>query len=221
MASEVEEFENARIRAAAITQRDPETADILKALIDKGKRFQELWLETTSDVREYEVKPMRQRLKELQDLLATDSIERMEEALRIHYKEPVRPVSHYCKAFEDWGNVLRERLAEIEKEPEEHAENCNSIKNPPPGGYCNCARYWSEQDKRWMTPVVEALNHLQLPIRKSNLLFRLIYLGEPLRTEKCPEHKGHWTGCWFDRSCDCQSGYDVTGWLPTPKSEAG
>jgi hypothetical protein len=59
---------------------------------------------------------------------------------------------------------------------------------------------------------------------KSNLLYRLIYLREPLREEKCPKHQGRWSGCAFGTYCDCQKiinpadglvYYDsnVTGWL--------
>ena len=60
---------------------------------------------------------------------------------------------------------------------------------------------------------------------KSNLLFRLLYLREPLRTEKCPKHDGRWSGCsWSKPYCDCQKVIDpvtghvvydsnVTGWL--------
>lgn len=55
---------------------------------------------------------------------------------------------------------------------------------------------------------------------KSNLLFRLFYLGEGLRTEKCPEHEGRWSGCHFfhDGPHACQCGYDVTGWLPNERT---
>jgi hypothetical protein len=66
-----------------------------------------------------------------------------------------------------------------------------------------------------------------LRIRKSNLLYRLLYRREQLRTVACPAHKGHWAG--YDSQfegerdyavCECQyleSGHwalDVTGWLP-------
>jgi hypothetical protein len=54
-------------------------------------------------------------------------------------------------------------------------------------------------------------------IRKSNLLSRLIYAGEPVRTKPCPVHKGRWSGCTLpeDTKCDgaCMHGSNVTGWL--------
>lgn len=49
---------------------------------------------------------------------------------------------------------------------------------------------------------------------KSNLLYRLLYLGQPLRTEKCPTHDGHWSGYGWGDPCACQVGNDITGWLP-------
>jgi len=58
---------------------------------------------------------------------------------------------------------------------------------------------------------------LRLSIIKSCLLHRMIYLGEPLRTEKCPIHQGQWSGIKFERcphGCDATCGCS-TGWLPT------
>jgi hypothetical protein len=63
-------------------------------------------------------------------------------------------------------------------------------------------------------------------IAKSNLLYRLLYLGERLRTEPCPRHRGVWSG-YKDSApfCDCQYlesgtvGFDVTGWLPVNIAE--
>jgi hypothetical protein len=59
-----------------------------------------------------------------------------------------------------------------------------------------------------------------LGIRKSNLLARLLYAGEELRTEKCPVHKGRWTGYSQELKCVNERypfGCDYTGWLPTEK----
>lgn len=54
-----------------------------------------------------------------------------------------------------------------------------------------------------------ALDAILLDIRKSSLLARLIYGGEKLRTRKCPEHKGVWSG--ID---PCEHGCGETGWVP-------
>lgn len=101
--------------------------------------------------------------------------------------EPVRAVSEYCNAFRAWRDAIAQR---VEREPED------------------------SENQRW-TDYLEALDELHLPIVKSNLLARLIYGGEELRTEPCPEHKGHWSGCvWEDLPCGCVVGANVTGWLP-------
>lgn len=107
--------------------------------------------------------------------------------------EPMLPVSDYCTAmFIDWPRSLRERLAE---------PDC------------------SEYERTQWEPVVAAFDAIYpLPILKSNYLARRIYGGEPHRIEKCPVHKGHWSGCYppdtEDGSCECVSGMNTTGWLP-------
>jgi hypothetical protein len=53
-----------------------------------------------------------------------------------------------------------------------------------------------------------------LNLQKSNLLWRLIYRGQPLRTEMCPLHQGQWSGCaWDPCPHGCSDGNNVTGWL--------
>lgn len=107
-----------------------------------------------------------------------------EQQLAQHYGEPVRPVSAYCEAFEQWFDIIRTTaLARAKDDP--------------------------------LRTLGEALNGvaftLPLAIRKSSLLWRLIYGGEPLRTERCPTHWGVWSGLpSFGNDCEC----DLTGWLP-------
>jgi hypothetical protein len=51
-----------------------------------------------------------------------------------------------------------------------------------------------------------------LAVHKSNLLARLLYSGEKLRTKMCPIHKGKWSGVeWPGEACPhkCQ----LTGWI--------
>jgi hypothetical protein len=95
-----------------------------------------------------------------------------------------------------------------------------SIRIAPVTDVCDAMTAWGEATglHRWPT---------QLEAMKSCLLARLVYLGEPVRTEMCPRHQGHWSGCRFDYSpegaCDCQKvltlegevvyGSNVTGWL--------
>jgi hypothetical protein len=98
-----------------------------------------------------------------------------------------------CKAFELWFQAI----AQMQKERPEQFE----------------------QDQTWGR-ALDARMALGIAIRKSNLLYRLIYLGERLRTEPCPEHKGRWSGYGWGRICACQDyehggyGPDLTGWLP-------
>jgi hypothetical protein len=68
----------------------------------------------------------------------------------------------------------------------------------------------------WMKRSSPVAARLQLDITKSCLLHRLIYGGEPLRSEQCPIHHGEWSGSRPDPCpAGCSYGYDITGWLPT------
>jgi len=103
--------------------------------------------------------------------------------LAAFYGEPVLPVSAYCNAFATWLDALAEKY----RDP----------------AHTQYAPAW--------------LRHrdgadILLAIRKSNLLYRLIYCGEPLRERKCPLHQGVWSGIG-----DCVHGCHQTGWLPNEK----
>lgn len=86
--------------------------------------------------------------------------------------------------------------------------------------HCAALREWVRVmgESGYAPHVAEAFNSVYLNLMKSNLAHRLVYLGEPVRTEPCPKHKGHWSGCRFfdDDPCECMSGSNVTGWLPPP-----
>jgi hypothetical protein len=121
--------------------------------------------------------------------------------LEKHFREPVMPVRQYCAALNLWASAQRDkatRLAEIENPGPYEIESAK-----------DAARFANE------------VGHVFLQIEKSNLLHRLIYQRESLRTEACPVHKGKWSGCvWDDKPCGCQGvqaggfGSNVTGWLP-------
>lgn len=70
--------------------------------------------------------------------------------------------------------------------------------------------------KEWRREFRDHWRFMRLAIYKSNLLSRLIYSGEQLRTTPCPKHKGRWSGCVWDAQCECMCGSNVTGWLPNP-----
>jgi hypothetical protein len=127
--------------------------------------------------------------------LSGEEVAAYEGALARHYGEPVRPVSRYCKAFETWARALDER-----KERVEALSDDDPRKQP--------------ETNDALTKIADLSFLIALSIRKSNLLYRLIYEDQPLRTEMCPEHQGRWSGCVWDEYCECMDGYDVTGWLP-------
>ena len=123
----------------------------------------------------------------------TDSLEELAK----HFKQPVRLVSEYCDALYTWLDVVRK----------EHGEDAGpqfqDVRHP-----------WSK--------LLEAEGTVRLAIEKSCLLNRLIYMGQKLRSEKCPIHKGRWSGyghCHNDPPCHIAPGYDITGWLPEEGDE--
>lgn len=121
--------------------------------------------------------------------LTDEQASKMLAKLADYYGQPVMPVSVYCRALETWASCIS-RL--------NFAEN---------------AETWQQGYSYF-----KVLNHLLIDIKKSNLLARLIYGGEKLRTKECPEHKGHWSGLSFPgqecpHGCDRTNG-NYTGWLP-------
>lgn len=58
---------------------------------------------------------------------------------------------------------------------------------------------------------------LRLAIDHSDLLCRLLYGGEALRTIRCPEHLGRWSGvempAHWPHTNRCPHGCGLTGWL--------
>jgi hypothetical protein len=98
--------------------------------------------------------------------------------------------------------------------------------------YCEALRAWAnaveeavERDptNEELKGKNERIRAVRLDISKSNMLYRLLYLGEPVRTEMCPVHKGRWSGCVGpEQECPhCMSGSDVTGWkVPSAEDRA-
>lgn len=130
----------------------------------------------------------RTRLPEPDDVrLARSVMER-------HYREPVRPVSHYCERLALYPEALDIAIAEH---------------NPEMGGVCG--PFGSKEQAIVVRDGLRELAHWAI---KSNLLARLLYADEPLRTERCPEHKGRWSGCHLE-PCPhgCNDGSNLTGWI--------
>lgn len=112
-------------------------------------------------------------------------VEEMLKKLSSHFGEPVMPVSRYCRALKTWVH----QIVELNEEKPE-----DKLGRPK---HHQGEAYW------------EHLHHILIDVQKSNLLYRLIYQGEPLRSKKCPEHNGRWSGLGV-----CQHGCDLTGWIP-------
>lgn len=118
--------------------------------------------------------------------------------------------NEYARAFEAWLSVVRL-----------HADDVAALKNAiadfravaddgtARGVEDFCAEAWAL--------LGDDHDGLRITIEHSCLLYRMVYLGEPIRTEACPLHKGRWSGIRFtspcphgcDTACGC-----VTGWLP-------
>ncbi len=105
--------------------------------------------------------------------------------LEQHYGQPVMPVESYCAALKIWAAIIVEN-------------NRTSLLK-----YGHGSTYF------------HVLNDVIRDITKSNLLGRLIYGKQKLRTRKCPTHEGRWSGCTPNPCPDgCSDGINVTGWLP-------
>ena len=107
------------------------------------------------------------------------------ERLEKFYGVPVLPLSAFCDGMGTW-------MDGIIKNNTDPALNKRGMHH----GY----KYY------------EALNQMRIDIMKSNLLGRLFYAKERLRTCMCPVHKGHYSGeaMFFQK---CPQLCDGTGWL--------
>jgi hypothetical protein len=122
----------------------------------------------------------------------------MQAALEQFYGQRVTTVSSYCGALYTWLNVVQD------------------------SGYLG-ERLGLGRDETRDNIINATLTHLRLSLEKSNLAFRLLYLGEKVRTKKCPVHDGHWTFGFPDGindgkgTCEhCMSagnGWNIPGWI--------
>ena len=175
--------------------------------------------------------------------MTDDEAKAMLAALSEHYKCPVMPVDRYCEALRVWQSALSSRFvrklgecfpilvrSDADQNTNEaiesralysevlrlHKENrlysAVELRNDP--------RLYEFGRLAEMSEEIERVGSVFLQISNSNLLWRLIYQGEELRKEMCPVHKGTWSGYGFDEPyCECQHGFDITGWLPNKPAE--
>jgi hypothetical protein len=118
-----------------------------------------------------------------------EELKEMLEELREHYGERVAPISEYCEAFETWVGVLEQNYRDALKAGGKKAAE---------------AVHGAE--------IVPHFSQIRLLINKSYFLARLVYGGEKLRTEKCPIHKGEWSGQAMLMG-DCPHQCDGSGFL--------
>lgn len=116
--------------------------------------------------------------------LTDEEAEALLKKLSKHYGQPVMPVRRYCDALWTWMDCVEDAYKEDGAKPTSK-----------------------------FADIAPRMRSLRTAIQKSNLLWRLIYGGEPLRTKKCPVHQGHWSGLPHPDN-DCEHGCELTGWIP-------
>jgi hypothetical protein len=128
-----------------------------------------------------------------------DDVRLARSVMERHYREPVQPVTRYCERLLQYAAALDVAIQRHPPEPNEgpHDPTCG------PFGSVETA-----------VMVRDALRELGHWAPKSNVLGRLLYGDEPLRTRECPEHEGRWSGCHME-ACPhgCDDGSNWTGWL--------
>lgn len=119
--------------------------------------------------------------------------EKMLEQLSKHYRQPVLPLNRFCDAITTWMRAIEQNNTE-EEARREH----------PLGR-------WRPEDQHGHS-YWQHLGKIKTDIRKSGLLYRLLFKGEKLRTRRCPVHRGHQMLGPSKEACPHGCGF--TGWLP-------
>lgn len=132
---------------------------------------------------------------EKKEIRSTEEARELARRLEQFYKEPVLPLHKFCGAIELWMDRIVKN-------------NTDAALLRGEGG--------QEQGHEYF----KFLNQMRIDIRKSNLLGRMLYAKEPLRTRMCPLHKGHYNGeaMFFQK---CPHLCDGTGWLREREKDGG
>lgn len=125
--------------------------------------------------------------------LTNEQANDMMRQLSEHFGEPVMPLKAFCFTMRRWVDCIEQGVQDRKAE------------NDGLGRGGNQHQHGQEY--------VAQLGHILTDIAKSDLLGRLFYGHEQVRTVKCPEHKGHWVGIESDTNF-CKHGCGFTGWLP-------
>lgn len=130
---------------------------------------------------------------ESKQALSEDEARNMLQLLEDYYGEPVLPLRKFCGAITLWMDCIKKNNAEPLL---------------PRGRLSHGYKYF------------QLLDQIYVDIRKSNLLGRLLYAKEKIRTRMCPLHKGHWDGeAMFFKKCPHLC--DGTGWLRESMENGG
>lgn len=119
----------------------------------------------------------------IKDTILKKVADEYRESLQEFYGEPVKPMSNFCDAITTWFRCI---------------ENANT--DPELKKHCHQGSDYYRH-----------LRHIEIDIRKSNLLARLLYSNEKFRTKMCPEHKGSLHLGFYDKPCPYNC--DYTGWI--------
>jgi len=159
-------------------------------------------------------------------------------ALSSFYSVPVMPISRYCEALRTWQRALDERAGRIRaelypgidgdsKDPATvEAYDLFKKEQKPEDFYATARaenrevtkREYQRMDLAQCMSMSDSVGDVFLQISKSNLLARLLYAGEKLRSKMCPEHKGKWSGIEFSDT-RCPHGCQLTGWIQEPEDK--
>ncbi len=119
--------------------------------------------------------------------LTDQEAKEMMEKLKLHFGEPVMPVSNYCDALRTWARCIVEANKRGPEYPNQAIQ----------GSAYHGVLWMIIQDAE-----------------KSGLLARLIYGGEKKRERVCPEHGGHMNTFIWVGGAECAHGCQGSGWLP-------
>jgi len=150
--------------------------------------------------------------------LTEEGVRILTERLRAHFQQPVMPISQYCDALKTWEHCMWERMVHLSKElypsgnPAALDEELDRLKERQILREEPTERDFKLQKLKHYQEVSEQINYVFLQIRKSALLDRLLYVGEKLRTKRCPKHDGVWSGLFGT----CEHNCELTGWIREP-----
>jgi hypothetical protein len=156
--------------------------------------------------------------------LTPEEAEALLVVLSRHFKEPVRPINRYCDKLRAWATTLSERSMHLKQMlypglDSKDTEQWNKVLEEYRRDMAGTDAHGDGTERQRLIEKLrsyeksdEHVHRTFLAIGKSNLLARILYSGEKMRTQRCPEHKGRWTGIeWADNACPhkCQ----LTGWV--------